>query len=298
MRSWREIGPGRSLIAGRMGSIMVVSGAECRTCGRVLTEALALSISPTIESRDAEPLDTSVRLITPERVQFRYPLAGPFRRSIAYLLDAAVLTVLILLGWMVSTLVTLGTPSSVGLIFVIAFALFYGYGAFCEGVFNGQTVGKRAIGVRVMTAQGVPITGTQAALRNLIGAVDGPVPFLYLPGLASMLLTSRFQRLGDLAAGTMVIVEESRFRATVPRVEPSVTADVLPFLPLRVSAGPEMARALSDYVRHRSRFGRDRREEIARHLAGPLRDRFGLPPTNATSDAVLCAFYHRLFLGD
>ena len=86
-------------------------------------------------------------------------------------------------------------------------------------------------------------------------------------------------------------------RTTVPRVEPSVTADVLPFLPLRVSAGPEMARALSDYVRHRNRFGRDRREEIARHLARPLRERFDLPDS-ASSDEVLCAFYHRLFLGE
>src|SRR5438067_809637 len=214
-----------------------------------------LSISPAIEGRDAEPLDTSVRLITPERVQFRYPLAGPFRRSISYVIDAAVLLVLILMGWMLSTLVTLGSQAGSGPAQAIAFALIWGYGAFTEGMFNGQTLGKRVVGIRVMTTQGVPITGAQAAIRNLIGAVDGPMPFLYLPGLASMLLTSRFQRLGDLAAGTMVVVEESRFRSTVPRVEPSLTADVLPFLPLRVSAGPEMARALSDYGRHRPRSG-------------------------------------------
>ena len=260
------------------------------------TEARNLSLSPTIESREAEPLDTSVRLITPERVQFRYPLAGPFRRSIAYLLDLAIIAGLIFLGWMFSTLLTFGSAAGAGPALAMMFALIWGYGAFCEGMFNGQTPGKRAVGIRVMTTQGVPITGSQAAIRNLIGAVDGPIPFLYLPGLASMVLTSRFQRLGDLAAGTMVIVEESRFRSAVPRVEPALTADVLPFLPLRVSAGPEMARALSDYVRHRHRFGRDRREEIARHLARPLRERYALPDT-ASSDAVLCAFYHRLFLG-
>ncbi len=83
----------------------------------------------------------------------------------------------------------------------------------------------------------------------------------------------------------------------MPRFEESAVAGVLPLLPLRVSAGPEMARALSDYVRHRVRFGRDRREEIARHLARPLRERFALPES-ASSDAVLCSFYHRLFLGD
>ncbi len=249
------------------------------------------------KTRKVEPLDTSVRLVTPERVEFRYPLAGPFRRSIAYLIDVAVLIVLILLGSIVSMMLTLGSPSGMGPTLAIAFALTWGYGAFCEGVFNGQTVGKRAVGVRVVTTQGVPITGTQAVLRNLIGAVDGPIPFLYLPGLTSMLLTSRFQRLGDLAAGTMVIVEESRLRSSVPRVEKEAMEKLLPLLPLRVSAGSEMSRALSDYVRHRMRFGRDRREEIARHLAGPLRERYSLPH-EAPADAVLCAFYHRLFLGE
>jgi len=250
----------------------------------------------TSESPDDEPLDTSVRLVTPERVQFRYPLAGPFRRSMAYLIDAAVLFGLIVIGSILSSLVTLGSVAGLGPTLAIAFALIWGYGAFCEGVFNGQTVGKRALGIRVMTTQGVPITGSQAAIRNLIGTVDGPMPFLYLPGLTSMVLTSRFQRLGDLAAGTMVVVEESRFGASMPRVEEAVLEGVLPYLPLRLSAGPEMARALSDYVRHRNRFGRDRREEIARNLAGPLRQLHGLPDS-ATSDAVLCAFYHRLFLG-
>jgi uncharacterized RDD family membrane protein YckC len=256
-----------------------------------------LSATLTAETRKAEPLDTSVRLVTPERVEFRYPLAGPFRRAGSYLIDMAVLAALMALSTFVGMLLTFGMPSGLGIVLAIYFALIWGYGGFCEGFFNGQTVGKKAVGIRVMTTEGVPITWTQAALRNLVGTVDGPLPFLYMGGLASMVLTSRFQRLGDLAAGTMVVVEEPRFSSRVPRVEPEVVEKLLPLLPLRVSAGSEMARALSDYVRHRMRFGRDRREEIARHLAGPLREKYGLPE-KATSDAVLCAFYHRLFLGE
>ena len=256
-----------------------------------------MSTALTIDGDELEPLDTSVLLVTPERVRFRYPLAGPFRRAIAYLVDLAVLCLLILLGALAALALTMGSPSGLGPVLAIAFGVTWGYGAFSEGFFNGQTVGKRALGIRVMTTEGVPITGTQAALRNLIGTVDGPIPFLYMAGLTSMVLTSRFQRLGDLAAGTMVVVEESRLRSSVPRVEPEAVADLLPMLPLRVTAGSEMARALSDYVRHRSRFGRDRREEIARHLAGPLRERYSLPE-GSPSDAVLCAFYHRLFLGE
>jgi uncharacterized RDD family membrane protein YckC len=299
----------RPLIAGGAGSIMVVSS---RWPGRFADEALprrwgwafdggigvrTLWATLTSETRKSEPLDTSVRLVTPERVEFRYPLAGPFRRAISYLIDMAVMASLMAVGFFVMTVLTLGTPSGLGLILAFIFFLTWGYGGFCEGFFNGQTVGKRALGIRVMTTEGVPITGSQAALRNLIGVVDGPMGFLYLIGFSSMLLTRRFQRMGDLAAGTMVVVEEPRYSSKVPRVEPEVVQTLLPLLPLRVTSGSEMARALSDYVRHRARFGRDRREEIARHLARPLRERYDLP-RHATSDAVLCAFYHRLFLGE
>jgi uncharacterized RDD family membrane protein YckC len=250
-----------------------------------------------IEPRTAPPLDTAVRLVTPERVEFRYSLAGPFRRAPAYLIDVAIMGVLFLLGVVLSVMLTLGQPSGAGPILVILFVLTWGYGAFCEGVFNGQTPGKMALGIRVMTVDGVPITGTHAVIRNLVGTLDGPLAFFYLTSLTSMLVTSRFQRLGDLAAGTMVVVEESRQGSKVPRVEEPAVARLLVHLPLRLAAGSEMARALSDYVRHRGRFGRDLREEIARELADPLRRRHALP-ADTTSDAILCAFYHRLFLGD
>ncbi len=264
---------------------------------RTASEAQLLAYSQTIETPADAPLDTAVRLITPERVEFLYPLAGPFRRSLAYLIDALVLFALAVAGSYIGSLLTLGTEAGRGVGYAILFALVWGYGAVLEGTFNGQTVGKRALGLRVMTTQGVPITGAQATIRNLLGAVDGPLPFLYLPGLTSMFLTAKFQRLGDLAAGTMVVVEERRHSASVPRVDEGAMGGLLPLLPLRVAAGPDLARALSDYVRHRPRFNRERREEIARHLAGPIRDRFGLPDS-AGSDAVLCAFYHRLFLGE
>ena len=257
-----------------------------------------MSTATTDERPKAEPLDTSVRLVTPERVEFSYPLAGPFRRSIAYALDLVVIGTTMLVGSIVAMILSLGTPSGLGVTMVLIFVLIWGYGAFCEGLFNGQTVGKRALGIRVVTVQGVPITGSQAVLRNLIGvALDGPTLFFYLPGLACMMLTSRFQRLGDLAAGTMVVVEQASYGSKVARVEDRVIAGILPLLPLRVSAGTEMARALSDYVRHRQRLPREHRERMAEHLARPLRERYMLPP-DSSSDAVLCAFYHRLFLGE
>ena len=109
----------------------------------------------------------------------------------------------------VSLLLSLGAASGMGPALVAYFLLSWGYGAFCEGVFNGQTPGKRALGLRVVSERGVPITGAQAVLRNLVGTVDGLVPFFFMLGLSSMLLSGKFQRLGDLAAGTMVIIEHA-----------------------------------------------------------------------------------------
>jgi hypothetical protein len=197
---------------------------------------------------------------------------------------------------MTAFLITQGSTSAMGLVLVAYFVVSWGYGAFCEGFFNGRTLGKRAQGLRVVSNQGVPITGTQAILRNLLGAADGMGSF-YLIGLASMLLTSRFQRLGDLAAGTMVIAEVARPRLGLVRVRDPHVRALVDRLPARIAASATLSLALSDYVRRRHRFTPGLREEIAEPLAAPLRAQFGLPATEP-ADAVLCAVYHRLFLGE
>jgi uncharacterized RDD family membrane protein YckC len=243
------------------------------------------------------PLDTTVHLVTPERIVFHYPLAGPFRRLLAYLVDFAILIALVITAAIVSIVLSLGSPSGLGLVFVAFFLLNWGYRVVFEAFFNGQTLGKRVLVIRVVSDRGVPITGAQAVLRNVVGAVDGMIPFFFLPGLASMFLTPRFQRLGDLAAGTMVVVEERHTRGGVARVKSPAVDALLPWLPMRIAAGPELSRALSDYAKRRDRFNSAVRESIARPLARPLRARFGLPD-DASGDAILCAVYHRLFLGE
>jgi uncharacterized RDD family membrane protein YckC len=244
-----------------------------------------------------EPLDCIVRLVTPERIVIAHPLAGPSRRFMAYLVDQGLLVALVLVAFLFLQLLTLGSLAAFGPFLVAYFVLTWGYGAFCEGLFNGQTVGKRALGIRVVSDRGVPISGAQAVLRNLIGTVDGLLPFFYQTALASMILSPKFQRLGDLAAGTMVIVEERRWRRGVTRIgDPEVTA-LLPWLPSRIAAGSDLARVLSDYVEARRRFGPLRRAEMAEPLARPLRKRFGLSHQYA-ADVVLCAVYHQIFVGE
>jgi uncharacterized RDD family membrane protein YckC len=254
-----------------------------------------LTASPPSGHAD-DGLDTSIRLVTPERITFQYPLAGPFRRAFAYLIDVLVMVIVFFCGSILATFLSLGSSASLGLIFVLLFALMFGYGAFFEAVFNGQTPGKMAMKLRVVSDQGVAINGMQAVLRNLLWGFDG-FALGYIPAIACMLVTQRFQRLGDLAAGTMVMVETTPARGIVHRVNEPAVQKLLPWLPVHAQAGPELTRALADYVRHRDRFGAARREEMAGHLARPLRVRYDLPP-DATADAVVCAYYHRVFIGE
>src|SRR5215813_285712 len=121
------------------------------------------TLSPSA-TRGGEPLDTTVRLVTPERIAFRYPLAGPFRRALAYLLDWLVWLVLLIAAATTSMLLSLGFSPGLGLFLVLLFILQWSYGAAFEALWNGQTPGKRACGLRVVTAEGTPILGWQAVV--------------------------------------------------------------------------------------------------------------------------------------
>ena len=104
------------------------------------------------------------------------------------------------------------------LLILAAFVLYYGYFAVFETMWSGQTPGKRAIGIRVIAASGRPLGAVDAILRNLLRIVD-QMPGMYAVGLLAIFLTSRNQRLGDLAAGTVVVHDrpiERRTCRTVP----------------------------------------------------------------------------------
>jgi hypothetical protein len=110
-------------------------------------------------------------------------------------------------------------------------------------------------------------------------------------------MNDRFQRLGDLACGTMVIVEEPPARYGVVRISEPDAIRLAAALPSGFQASRSLAMTLSSYVSRRRRFGWNRRVEIARHLSEPLRIRFGLPP-ETSPDLLLCAVYHRTFFSE
>lgn len=240
-------------------------------------------------------IDTSIQIVTPENIAFRYQLAGPFQRLPAFLIDFGVRVATMLA--VAIALAILGFISS-GLAWVLLllayFVLSWFYGVLFETYFNGQTPGKRVLDLRVLTDQGRPINGEQAVLRNLFRLADISFP---LVSLIAASCSRRFQRLGDLVAGTIVIVEESRrLTHVVDFSEPGV-AELVSSLPVDMRITRDMAHCLQSYVNRRHRLNSSQRTEIAGHLAVPLLTIYGLPNTT-DHDMLLCAMYCRAFVGD
>lgn len=254
----------------------------------------------------SEVQDTHIDLATPENIAFHYRVAGPFRRLPAYLIDTVIRVLLmagvaLLIGWLVLGTSAFGASPvagmGIGFMLVIWFAIDWFYGAVFEAVWNGQTPGKRLMQIRVLGSSGQPISGSQAVLRNFLRVVDAVPMTLFMVGFIAAATNRRFQRLGDLAAGTMVVVEEPQRLYGVVRIEEPQALQLAQELPVGFVPSRQLARALSDYVLRRKALGWNRREEVARHLGEPLKDRFNLP-VDTSNDLLLCALYHRTFLSD
>jgi len=148
------------------------------------------------------PLDTVREVLTPEGVVLRLQVAGPFPRALAWLIDACVrMTVLAMFGGVAFDL--LGQVG-MAMVLVVVFVLTWFYPVMFEVLWNGQTIGKRVLGIRVVAADGAPVGWMGAFVRNLLRAVD-MLPALYATGLVAALFDPWGRRLGDLVAGTLVV---------------------------------------------------------------------------------------------
>jgi len=235
-----------------------------------------------VNATDA-PLDTSVAIETPEHIVFSYRVAGPARRVLAYLLDMllcyGVLFVLALfvfiaaLGGSMGDVKGASSKLGTGVVLILVFAAQWGYFVAWEAL-RGASPGKMACGLRVVTTTGRPIGFAAAALRNVLRAADA-LPTGYAVGLGAMALSSRFQRLGDLVAGTMVIVPERPRAATVIRVFPPPQPHELEDLPDDVRLDADERTAIEMFLRRRGTLGVARERELAEILAEPLAKRFG-----------------------
>src|SRR5262245_17962753 len=247
-------------------------------------------------SRNDPPLDATIHVVTPENIAFEYRLAGPFRRLPAFLLDFCIgAAIFIGLAIAISTTVSIASPQlTIAILFLLHFVIWWFYGVLFETFMNGQTPGKYILGLRVLTETGQPINAMQATLRNLLRAADF---FLSLLAIVVMSMNRKYQRLGDLVAGTIVVVEERQWLTGVAKLEDPRAIQLAAYLPPNFIVSRSLSRTLATYVERRRFFTPPRRREVARHLAVPLLDRFGLPP-DTSYDLLLCALYYRTFIAD
>jgi uncharacterized RDD family membrane protein YckC len=151
------------------------------------------------------PRRFTVRLA--EGLRLDYELASPIARGAAVLVDGAALALgLALLRPLAGPFGVLGAGFSLGVLIAAYFALSTCYGFLSEWLWRGQTLGKRVFGLRVLDTAGRPLNAYQAVLRNLLRMVDR-LPLFYGLGGGAAFLNGRWQRLGDLAAGTVVVRE-------------------------------------------------------------------------------------------
>jgi uncharacterized RDD family membrane protein YckC len=162
---------------------------------------------------------------TPEQVAIRFPVAGIGSRFLALLADTLlqavaytilVLLLVLLISALSRSVAIASTPApssnavkwAIAAIIVFHFLLYWGYFTLFEAFWNGQTPGKRFCKLRVIRDSGRQITLFESMTRNLVRVIDW-LPGIYAVGFVTMLCNKRNKRLGDLAAGTLVVHERA-----------------------------------------------------------------------------------------
>lgn len=219
--------------------------------------------------------------MTPENLEVSLPLAGPTSRALALFIDTYLqFAVLMVLTWIVSVLLVPTTEEFLALLPALAVGFSELYFIGFELARNGQTPGKRALGLRVLRSDGRSLTTADSLLRNLLRAVDW-LPFGYALGLVCQLLGGRHQRMGDLIAGT-VVVEENPLEGwhTLPPPRHRVPQAHL----LR----PEDLQWIHRFQARATRLTPQQRQQAAQYLAGALTRRLQMEvPHPRSSEGVL-----------
>lgn len=230
-------------------------------------------------------MDRNIDVRTPESIAFSYELAGLGSRFLALVLDMLLqIGVLIALVFGLSLAVSRIVPAknalppdlekiagavAIAIVVTVVFMLFFGYFIVFETFWNGQTPGKRALGIRVVRDGGYPADFGAALVRNLIRVGEMAFGF-YALSAVSMLVSQENKRLGDIAAGTIVVRDA---RLAMPK---RLTAEAEPrYEPTRYLSGEERA-LIRRFLERRQALSRERRRELAAQLAGRVRER--VPP--------------------
>jgi uncharacterized RDD family membrane protein YckC len=234
-------------------------------------------------------MDDRYTIDTPEHIAFDYDVAGIGSRFLAAIVDSVILAILLTVVLTLTALVGASAEALfagldsllLALLGLLNFALFWGYFLFFEQAWNGQTPGKRLVGLRVVREGGRPITLAAAAVRNLVRIVDF-LPMFYGVGVVVMFVDGRSRRLGDLAAGTLVVKDrrtvtlESLTASTPPAFAEAAAAApalTLPNLHLLAASDYDL---VQEFLRRRPTLRPEVRQRLGAQLATKIRERLEL----------------------
>jgi uncharacterized RDD family membrane protein YckC len=247
--------------------------------------------------------DTDLVVATPERVSFDYQVAGLGTRAIAQLVDLLILIAVLLavLVTGVAVAAAAGSDTIGGLIEILgSFVVVFGYFWVSESLWSGQTIGKKIFRLRVVGDRGEPLTFMQAGIRNVVRIVDF-LPYGYGVGFVVLFINGRGKRLGDLAAGTIVVKDSDYVwlwqlpggsRPTAPPppplggpIQPSAAPPhpndagqpPSPYVPASLAEqtlrriDPELRRFVSSYARRRPQLSLELRVQLASKVQPSLK---------------------------
>ncbi len=236
-------------------------------------------------------LDESITIATPEGLELRLQLAGLGSRFIAGAVDLAIMLILLAILALIAGPVTGLSGGVSGVVYVIgAFAILLFYPIVFEVRGHGQTPGKRMSNLRVLRDSGAPVDLPASSIRNLMRLVDGLL-LLYIPSIVSIAVTSRNQRPGDIAAGTIVTREPPRAkrREGAPVVEPPGLVDVDASADRWDTSAvtPQEVAAVRRFLERRGTLERRARRELAVRLADGLRPKVSSAPPDLGAERFL-----------
>jgi uncharacterized RDD family membrane protein YckC len=236
-----------------------------------------------------QPLpDTDLVVATPERVSFDYKVAGLGTRAVAQLLDLLIILSVLAAVFFTAFALAVSNLSSLATLFLVigSFIVIFGYFWVSEALWSGQTVGKKAFRLRAVGDRGEPLTFMQAGIRNVVRIVDF-LPYAYGIGLIVLFANGKGKRLGDLAAGTIVVKDSDHIglwqlaggRPSPPPAA-TTTATVAPPAPAgTVTAAeltlrrldPDLRRFVTSYARRRPQLSLHVRAQLANQVQPSLR---------------------------
>lgn len=243
--------------------------------------------------------DSDLIVATPERVSFDYQIAGLGTRVIAQILDLVIVAGMLVAVFFVGVAFQAGGAGTLASVWEIigSFVVIFGYFWASEAMWSGQTIGKRVFRLRVVGDRGEPLSFIQAGIRNVVRIVDF-LPYGYGVGLIVVFANGKGKRLGDLAAGTVVVKDSDyvwlwQLRGATPAhasppSEPAYAPASRAELMLR-RLDPDLRRLVSAYARRRPELSMPLRAHLAQQIQPSL---YEAVPDVFTQSGPLAALDH------